>query len=78
MVGKLMFNAIKAIIPPQVFGGAVIKQVNADGTITFDYPDVGETNKVLLGNTEYFDFLKTQVLSDPRIAPYKNIIQKLF
>jgi len=78
MVGKLMFNAIKVLIPPQVFGDAVIKQVNNDGTITFDYPDVGETDKVLIGNKEYFDFLRNQVLTDPRVAQYKNIIQKLF
>lgn len=77
MIGTMLFNVIKSKIPSAVFGGAVIKQANADGTITFDYPDVGETNKVLVGNKEYFEVLKGMILSDPRLAAYQSILNKL-
>ena len=77
MLGSMLFNVLKSKIPASVFGGAVIKQANADGTITFDYPDVGETNKVLVGNKEYFEVLKGMILNDPRLAAYQSILNKL-
>lgn len=77
VVGSMIFNVIKSKIPASVFGGAVIKQANADGTITFDYPDVGEANKVLIGNKEYFEVLKGMIMNDPKLAPYQSILNKL-
>ena len=77
VLGSMLFNVIKSKIPASVFGGAQIKHANADGTITFDYPDVGEANKVLVGNKEYFEVLKGMVINDPKLAPYKSILNKL-
>jgi hypothetical protein len=65
------------IVDLDITGGAIIKQANADGTITFDYPDVGEANKVLVGNKEYFEILKGMILNDPKLASYKSILNKL-
>ena len=77
VLGSMLFNVIKSKIPASVFGGAQIKHANADGTITFDYPDVGEANKVLVGNKEYFEVLKGMIINDPKLAPYKSILNKL-
>jgi hypothetical protein len=77
MAGKLLFKALKTMIPANVFGGAQIKDVNADGTITFEYSDVGQANKVMVGNKEYFDFLKNQIATDPRLSSYAPMINKL-
>jgi hypothetical protein len=78
IAGKILFKALKTMIPANVFGGAQIKDVNADGTITFEYNDVGEANKVMVGNKEYFDFLKNQILTDPRLSSYAPMLSKLF
>jgi hypothetical protein len=78
MVGKMLFNTIKSLIPASVFGGANIKGVNPDGTIKFDYADVGEANKVLVGNVEYFNMLKEKIMDYPQIPTMvKNQIVKL-
>lgn len=79
MIGSVLFNAIKAVIPTMSMGGAEIVGSKPDGSITFKYPDVGETDKVLVGNQEYFDTLKTQILLLPTISIFvKNQIKKLF
>jgi len=79
MIGSMLFNAIKTIIPTMSMGGAEIIGSKPDGSITFKYPDVGETNKVLVGNQEYFDTLKTQILLLPTLSTFvKNQIAKLF
>ena len=79
MVGSMLFNTIKNVIPTMVFGGAKITGSNSDGSLTFKYPDVGETNKVLVGNKEYFDFLKLQILNLPNVSSLiKSQISKLF
>jgi hypothetical protein len=67
MIGFFLFNAIKTIIPTMSMGGAEITGSKPDGSITFKYRDVGETNKVLVGNKEYFDLLRNQILMLPNI-----------
>lgn len=77
VVGKLLFKTIKSVIPASVFGGADVLGVNPDGTIQFNYPDIGAANKVLIGTPEYFDVLKQKVmqLNMPDFA--KNQLIKL-
>jgi len=79
MVGSFLFNAIKTILPTMIMGGASITGSKPDGSITFNYPDVGETNKVLVGNKEYFELLRSQLLLLPNIPNLiKSQISKLF
>jgi hypothetical protein len=68
---KIFLKLIKNIIPSSVFGGAKINGINADGTIGFEYSDIGEANKVLVGNEIYFDGLKEKIISSDKIP---NII----
>jgi hypothetical protein len=67
---KIFLNVIKKIIPSSVFGGAEIKGINSDGTITFAYNDIGESNKVLVGNKHYMEYLKQQILSNTSIPDF--------
>jgi len=59
----IFLNLIKTMIPSSVFGGATITKLNNDGTLSFSYPDVGETNKILIGNKLYLDYFKDQLLN---------------
>ena len=78
MVGSFLFNAIKTVIPAMSMGGAEITGSKPDGSIIFKYPDVGETNKVLVGNKEYFDLLRSQILILPNIPSLiKSQISKI-
>lgn len=61
-------------IPSNVFGGATLKGVGWDGGATFDYADIGETTKYLIGNTEYYQLL----LNDSRLpAPARWALKKM-
>lgn len=76
---KIFLKLIKTIIPASVFGGAEIKGLNPDGTISFVYSDIGEANKVLVGNDVYFNQLKDKVLSHEKIPEFmKEKITNLF
>lgn len=46
-------------IPSYVFGNAKILSVQDDGGIVFQYSDVGETVKYLIGNDNYISMLKS-------------------
>jgi hypothetical protein len=59
----IFLNLIKTMIPSSVFGGATITKLNNDGTLSFSHPDVGETNKILIGNKLYLDYFKDQLLN---------------
>lgn len=64
MLVKLNFISPKAFviktlikfIPKEVFGGVEVK-VNSDGSVTFNYEDVGVIKKYFIGNKLYFKFL---------------------
>ena len=76
---KIFLKLIKNIIPSSVFGGAKINGINADGTIKFEYSDIGEANKVLVGNEIYFDGLKEKIISSDKIPNIiKNKVDQLF
>lgn len=50
-------KAMLKFIPSEVFGNAEFK-VNMDGSVDFKYNDVGDSNKFLIGNDHYFNWLK--------------------
>lgn len=76
---KLFLKLIKAVIPSSVFGGAIINGINPDGTISFEYSDVGSANKVLVGNDSYFEALKEKVAGNQAIPDMmKEKINQLF
>jgi hypothetical protein len=49
-----LLKALIKFIPSNVFGNAEIKSINSDGSITFNYSDVGEATKVFIGNKKYY------------------------
>jgi hypothetical protein len=76
---KIFLKLIKTIIPSSVFGGAKINGINSDGTIGFEYSDVGEANKVLVGNEMYFNGLKEKITASDKVPEFvKNKLDQLF
>ena len=53
MPNRLESFIISKLITNNVFGNVEFKR-NPDGSITFNYSDVGETTKVFVGNREYY------------------------
>lgn len=45
-------------IPSYVFGGAKIISVNEDGGVVFNYSDIGNATKYLIGNDQYMSVLE--------------------
>ena len=68
---KLQAYLLGKLINSNVFGNVEYTR-NKDGSITFKYGDVGEATKVFVGNDEYFQKLKKDVLS--RIS-WRNILK---
>lgn len=57
--GALILKLVMNQIDKATFGG-VENKVNWDGSVTFNYNDIGETDKIFIGNNEYFVYLKTK------------------
>jgi hypothetical protein len=70
LTAKIFLKMIKTIIPAGVFGGAEIKGITPDGVLTFSYADVGEANKILVGNDAYFKYLKEKMLENDKIPGF--------
>jgi hypothetical protein len=64
---KLLFSFFSKVIPASVFGDAKILGLNNDGTLKFQYGDIGETDKILIGNTHYFDSLIKLIQSNDKL-----------
>ena len=76
---KIFLKLLKTVIPASVFGGAEINGINSDGTLSFQYKDVGEVNKVLIGNDKYFDVLRDKILAHDKIPEFMKVrLTKLF
>jgi hypothetical protein len=76
---KIFLKLLKTVIPASVFGGAEITGINSDGTLSFQYKDVGEVNKVLIGNDKYFDALRDKILAHDKIPEFMKVrLTKLF
>lgn len=74
MKTAIIMKILMPSIPSGVFGNTPFK-VNMDGSITFDYPDVGTANKFFIANKEYFDWLKAQPSLAGKIPDFvKNMI----
>jgi hypothetical protein len=74
MKTAVIMKILMPSIPSGVFGNTPFK-VNMDGSITFDYPDVGTANKFFIANKEYFEWLKSQPSLAGKIPEFiKNII----
>lgn len=69
---KIQAFLLSKLIPSNVFGNIDYVR-NKDGTITFKYPDVGETTKVFVGNNQYYDKLKKEIKNKISI---KNILKE--
>lgn len=54
---KSVFSALKDKMAPALGVDPSKVNVNSDGSLTIDYPDVGKANKVLVGNKAYFEWL---------------------
>jgi len=76
--GGLLIRTLISTIPPEVFGGDM-PEVNKDGSLTFDYPDVGRSTKYLIGNKAYFLYaLKMpQIAEKIKAIPGVNTLLKL-
>lgn len=57
---KIESMVLMKMIPTNVFGGVEYKK-NSDGSITFQYPDVGESTKFFVGNDAYYKKIKQQL-----------------
>lgn len=57
--GAFILKLVMNQIDKSAFGG-VKNTVNWDGSVTFDFKDIGETNKIFIGNSAYFIYLKTK------------------
>ena len=59
MKTAILMKLLMANIPKGMFGNTPFK-INTDGSVTFDYPDVGSFTKIFVANEEYFNWLKSQ------------------
>lgn len=64
---KLMITFIKNLIPSSVLGGASITGIDSNGILNLNYGDVGAVDKVLIGNTMYFNFLINNIQANEKI-----------
>jgi len=62
---------IKKLIPSNVFGNVDYK-VNSDGSMTFNYPDVGTSTKVFVGNDAYYQKLKSSIKDKMSLKNFFN------
>ncbi len=75
---RMLFSFFSRVIPSAVFGDAKILGLNSDGTIKFQYGDIGETNKILIGNVHYFESLIKLIQTNPQLpAMVKSGLIKL-
>jgi hypothetical protein len=52
---KIVIKQVMKKIPPSVFGG-VTAELNKDGSVTIDYPDVGKATKYFIANKAYYEW----------------------
>jgi len=60
---KIESFVLSKMIPSSVFGNVKYAK-NPDGTITFDYPDVGQATKMFIANDEYYSKIKKNTISN--------------
>jgi hypothetical protein len=65
--GPTLIKAIIPTVPDKVFGG-VRPQVQKDGGLVMDYPDVGKTTKYLVMNKEYLNEMLKHPTASKTIA----------
>jgi len=56
---KIESMVLMKLIPKNVFGNIEYKK-NSDGSITFQYPDVGESTKFFVGNDAYYKKIRKE------------------
>ena len=77
-----IIKMLMGIISPNVFGGAILKDVHDDGSANIVYHDIGETTKYFVGNSQYYKKLSQNIDSNERIPelmkfPVKKAIELL-
>ena len=68
--------ALSKVIPKSIFGADF--KVNFDSSLTINYADVGSAKKYLIGNPQYFSWLKSQLFANHNIpSATLSLIKKL-